>query len=881
MPIIMVLAFFYLISQGCKPELNNNIDPKMLNCGISEKDLGNRKLVSSTATLLPGQFEVFNQDGEVVTDYEVTPKNCLVLPQISPASSVVHSNGTAARFSGAILEFRSCAQDCAVFPICGYFKTASVIKGPSLYAQVAGNARGLTAIFDAETGPQSIDISENSCLRIDASGNGTLRVSDAESNFIETTLQEILEESPRKDSLPILSLRGPLNADEIFCKKNSGSYKLSVGFCVPKDLRDYCQEFRMQYGKKELEEAFGTADCQRIWIDLNKSQRLAFGAMRLRSPKVFSNLPNLKSLNLSGNPELGTFRELVGTRNIEELIVSHANFDLSEIVLFPLLRTLVIGELKANWQVAPAFPQIKSLEISSYENFDPAILDKFPNLENLTIDKNSNPNAPLSVLASLKKLKKLKINIVRNVDYAIPTLLSLEELEINGSLDVFIGQLPGLRIAKVSDSSSITALTSSMALEELNLEVGLFENREAYTQLQDMAFPSVKKVKLTNLDSFDVLNAFPSVEQLDVSISKISSFNYQTKFDLAALRKLLKLKDLSLGYTEYQEQALPLEDIYWPNLLALKTNCPCTYSRLNLPKLQELTILSSPDKGLDLSTSSLPSLKNLIIDDWSETPPKLPLMNELLTLKIGILRSFDLLADVAPNLKSLTFCMDSQFSTHYIPKMVEKLSNHCSHFDADILRQFNNLKELSIVVPKTISNNSLSSIIKLETLKFESGWDDAIVSQLNNILNAETIVATSTEMGWGLPNSSVVFKGTKNLILDGLRIEDYSGVYRSRFPDLQSLNSTTIWRNRASRDLTEYSEWVNALSGLQIQYKNFTGTLSDEIWQGLNCSSPPEGTLLEKICSPSHFNSKTQRFEKFAWEYRPSPGMGGWDYDLF
>jgi hypothetical protein len=889
----VLLIFVCLIFQGCRPTLSNKVDREFLECGVSSQSIGSRKVFRSQHDLIGDELQVFDAEGAVISDYEITSKNCLILSDSSHATSIVIRNSSAARLDKVDLDFRSCGQDCSVFAQCGYFESGSAKAGAWAYPKIRNASGNLNAILEAETGTHSVDVSEKSCVRIDSSTQGTLRIIDSEGKFLESSLQNFLRVSPRHNATLQIVLREPLSKEEIFCKRNTASYKMVEDKCVLKDMRDFCSEFKNQVNKKFIRMNFETQNCERMWVSLSVAEKISFTAADLKSVKYFSNLPNLKGLNLSGNPDLGSLSEMKGTDGIEELIVSHSNFDLTELGLFPSVRSLAIGKIKEDWVRSPIFPQIKRIELSNDEEFDAEILKKFPNIEELVLNNRAEISGSLEFLESFDSLKKIEIR-GGSLSKKFPSIKSLEEIYAE-SLVYFNGDYPNLKVVEIKRPDNLGILGSSMNLERIIVSES--EVDAPYESLSGMVFQKVKLAKLSHVDTFKVLNSFPSVEHLELTLYGLGWAGSLEKFDVAPLHKLINLEYLKLETGDFWGNVLPFEGITFPNLKEADISCGCDLKNMNMPVLARMN-LSSSLHYLDLSTAVMPALQELEIYMWTVDDVVIPFLPNLTRLHAKHADDLRFLTGKVPKLTSLTLSSEGGRKIDFIPAGITSLGIFKYQVDFNRIADLPLLKNLSFE-PSDIEGfefDASNRTIHLQSL-WLSGGDGLranmqkmprfITKQYKGPLSAAVLSKVDTseivqlsEMDAGdflmfesEHDSSFAFPHVKIFMpVGGIESKDFVQKVLGRFP---AVDEITAERLSADFFFSVYSlltsETSQLLSKLSFTLEAVYGYLDDEKWSALDCMNHyQEENAIGLLCRGNGLMNK--------WDYRPTRWFT-WDYE--
>ena len=379
-------------------------------------------------------------------------------------------------------------------------------------------------------------------------------------------------------------------------------------------------------------------------LNLSSNNLMANDFRVLQSP--LSNLTQLKTLNLSNNPE-GISALLQGIlpslKYLEELRLSNTHLnshDLSKICLsLASLSCLKCLDLSMN--------AIGSDGLRALAN----ILKEFPLLEGLDISRSCIKEDDISVLCKglvpLKKVKYLNLSgnridlEVLDDDLFLPPTLEefiFSDIITHGEkLFAKMKQLKNLRKLHLNklrlracDVEVLADMLSSfLLLEDLSLAHIVVPDIKCETILSAIkSLGNIKKIYLSGIKLLDeralayMLSSLLSLEELVFTDMNVANVNYEISF--SAIKLLTHLRKLNLGgVTVRGEKALfdmlsslaVLEEIVFPNVYLMNTDCMTGYfnslESLRYLKNLDLHCTKIHKPGVEALARVLPSLQLL------------------------------------------------------------------------------------------------------------------------------------------------------------------------------------------------------------------------------------------------------------------------------
>lgn len=768
-------AIFILLSIGCtqKP-WSNRVDNLVLECGAVDSYSADTtllvELTPDSAIADKNDLEVYKVTSASKMEplsFDLSSKNCLKLNRRDMDSaervSIILKKRQAAEFMAKDFgetkveaHLKACGSSCHAFPLCGVVpEVGDERNGKSIFKLQVAESTPVNASIEYDFVSRPLEVNERQCFSISQSSLGKLKVQDAEGNFFEGSVEEVLAQSARSQ-FPVgtLTLRGPLTQQERFCKNNSGYYRMEGAECVPKTYRDFCKDSPWHVGVIALSSFFVRQDCDRGEEFLQSAKTLDFSNKNLTNLEVLSGLKNLKDLNLSGN-KIQSLNSLLDTWNIEVLRLDYnaTRFDISSLGRFKNLKVLQLSS--TNFINSDQLAVMDSVEELLISRMDAVLLRKFPRLKKLIINADADldisdiPNGGLQSLTihfanrvsgfpSLKKFEKL-------VELEFSYIESFED----GGRIPYIPSLTSLAIDE-SPLPIIDALSKIENFVDLDVRTPKTSIQNAIPQLRNLknlTFESYDEVDLgwlsccSNLETLTLLGMFESLDTLPL-LPKVRTFDGQ-QLELKSISGLEKLPQLTylnltmnlpdLDFSKFPELS-NLEELIYTTIGGQPAQKSSVAWLQKIPALRSLTLAINPtDEDLgailpkDLRSFSLISHT---MEDLSFLKKMSSLRNLGLYLKEGEIKDASainmqplesLAIDVRPeNLSRLpkfgkidyllldTIGWDDKVTEDYVSPLWEKIPE---------------VKEMRIS-GDVISLKGLEKVDELEILKLDGPFED-------------------------------------------------------------------------------------------------------------------------------------------------------------
>ena len=356
--------------------------------------------------------------------------------------------------------------------------------------------------------------------------------------------------------------------------------------------------------------------------------------------KSFTELNQLKSLNLYYSQSLTNITPLTNLTQLASLNLSHCN-SLSDITPLTNLTQLTSLNLSYCDELLDITPLTNLTQLTSL------ILERCSRLKDITPLTKLTQLISLSLMSCnrlkditpIKKLTKLKSLHISNYEFLSDTRL-LEKLT----------QLTSLYISWCISLTDITPIEKLTQLTSLNIEY--FESLTDVTSLEKLTQLTSLKLTHTHLSDITPLEKLTQLKSLDISGS-------QSLLDITPLEKLTQLKSLDISSCESLLDITPLKKLTQLTSLDLSHygSLPDITPLTNLTQLNSLNI-SHCESLLDITP--LEKLINLMSLDISkcESLSDITPLEKLINLKSLDISKCESLSDITPlekliNLKSL------------------------------------------------------------------------------------------------------------------------------------------------------------------------------------------------------------------------------------
>lgn len=679
------------------------------------------------------------------------------------------------------IELVNCAGYCQAFPICGEIRDVLQNKVNRGGVLRIGNSVGSTLISVTEKNQtRPLIANEKGCFRLPT--GETLNVVDSIGNFIEVKLEDLSRHGVGE--LVVINLREQLSEDEKTCRLSPNKFILRGKKCYAKNFLEICKDFPQNPGVLMLSRYFMRHDCNAIFSYLNSRSKIEFNAKRLTNPEIFSALPNLRELELSGN-SFTSVENLIGSDLVAlNLNDGKVDFDVASLNSFQSLRKLsLVGTHLVNLQNLSRFDTIEELKVSTS---DQKLLRSFPNLKNLEMQGDID----LSSVLNPAKITRLVLRISdepRNIEM-LSRFKNLEDLEISSLKLPEDFSLPKfLRLKKLSIINSefpdLRELESSSTLVDLQIAIDLDYQSES----AESGMPVLKSVKVLDLlgdkaDNLSILKKFPNVEILnlggDISVSEAP--------------RAESVREIVGKYVEPESYSI-LEN--FPNVRRVFLGSATGgVSDKDFPPLEFLEEFEGAVVNLEegdnlLWLSKIPRIKKLhlsVIGRNKEIKLSLAKTFEDLYLKSEMVKSVEF-SDLLPNLNTLT--------VYSLPKMSDarlimpKL-NDFSFVDAKVvdylaLPVFSSVEKVSISFDDSMSTEQQITDLGKEN-KFPNAVKLGVSHSEKNVFLKYFPKLTELDLGNTLPSfvGFPILKHLKTLHLSGSFLS-LNGI--ENFPNVETL----------------------------------------------------------------------------------------------
>ena len=792
--------FFVLMLLGCERGLlNNRLDDLALTCGTEALDasLGTQffRIDKGTSLFEKEDIQLFATTAEgiiIPVEFLLTRKNCIqvnsskIPPQKFQISIIFKDrsagfvNMNSRNDSAGFIEMQDCDKYCQAFPVCGSIEISRSIDGKlGRVFQVSGPRDAkLNATLDQNLVSTSIVINRNNCFVIPNDSNGKLSLQDNLGNFLETDSADLIR-THNKDHVSLLTLRVPLNPDEILCKGNPFSYRMEGGKCVPKSFKYICQDTPSNGGVALVSTYYMRPDCEAIDFSLKDLTELLFYSKSFSNVEVFSGLENLREIDLSVN-YISSLKLLIGVPKLEYLNIIGNNipFDISSIAHLTSLKRISLGNSKiVGLDLIPSFPNIEEIEIDSI-NIE--ILSKLPNLKKLIV--TTDGNLDFNSFQNLSQLEDLKIVGGKDISNlgALVRFVNLKSLAFT-SIGKFAA---GEKLPVIKNLQTLTFETMNLPdLLTLSDFKKLTQLKINFTRISDrLQWPENRSVTLMEVTTFsgqdlDWLKVFQNLEDLTLnggveSLSTLPALERLKRLNLDGinfgslgdLTKVPNLESLFLG--KYGSELDLAELPFFPHLQTFEYSRD-SLSQYDLAWIKQLPNLNSLTLKLDL--------KSLIDgDDLPENLDFLSLTSSTLT-NLDFLQKLHKLRSLSLNLISVDGLENHVFDLPY----VKNVSLSLKKVQYSRMPVFSGalIADISLIGDESIEarDENISRFPHVKILKFENSENS--LSLLSNFLDVETLELNSPMIDFSsLPEMA----NMHSLSLSTIDLENLSGIEKMR-----------------------------------------------------------------------------------------------------
>lgn len=369
------------------------------------------------------------------------------------------------------------------------------------------------------------------------------------------------------------------------------------------------------FRKPVLKKILDTKMCN-ILIKYNQHDFRSLTYRRQISYRMISKLDQqqaIQKLNAS-NLKINDLSFLMPLQHLIEINLS--NNELKDISKLSQLPALQVIDLSANMldsiQRWPALPHLKELnlsstQISSIHKITPYIqitslnisnnsiynIDKikdFKQLENLDI--SNNPLYSIEVLSNMQHLKSLKVSGVLSSSIKLPTLATLEKLDVSYST----------KLLTQTDTATILNEKLINQLKELNLSNTQLQNLNILSNLSNTNHLQKLNLSSNQLNAIINLTLAKDLKELNLNNNNLGTSSCYLP---SSIENLFMSNTNSNDYSFIE----PLQQL---KELDLSSNRIQFYDTFQLPKLEVLDV-SYCQNLQDLKKLQMPHLKKLVI----------------------------------------------------------------------------------------------------------------------------------------------------------------------------------------------------------------------------------------------------------------------------
>ncbi|RYZ57096.1 MAG: leucine-rich repeat domain-containing protein [Proteobacteria bacterium] len=866
MKLKVIFVFLILPTLFSCKTLNNRFNELALDCGASEVSNDSNQYFAIEGQQGFSEVDVslfeISSGKPLPLEFSITKKSCIKILRGAKSSPrelvIVFRNQSAAKFVLPVslkqsrkIFLESCHSYCLIFPMCGKFTEADASDVSKKVFHIATQSKeGLDAIVDDGSKISTVKINDAGCFSLPKDAGGTIKIRNERGSFLEADLTKLIQ-STASEQVSNITLRDPLSVEEIRCKEKKKSHFLDNGKCFAKSFKEYCEDENKTIGVVILSSYFLNADCADIDLVLKNKTNLIFPSKSFNNPEIFSNLPNLRELNISGN-YITSLENLIEVPNLEKVILfaNKVPFDISSLSSIPSLRKIDITsspitgiqrlsqlpnieEIFVNTRDFSIFEKmnhLKSVEISGFDVIDVSKIPDLPYLEKLKFSNGSS----IANIGALKKFKNLK------------------ELYFNGDLDPE-DEFPDLKLDKFEIS---------------------FGTNIDFSKLKNLQHVKNMEMKIVDFENYSKFPTFPNLETLDLYVD--DSF---PKTDLKFLTNFPNVKDLSLGYVSDSLADMP--ELNKLKRLSFTSTGYTSFKGLENLKNLEVLEISDTSQGVDFET--LPPLQNLIEFNstyhlvykdsisWMSKFQKLKKLKinlnytellkasdfpedlEDLSLESSHLEDINFLKDM-PKLVSLDLRLkgNHSFSYHdfdlpYIKRA--KIELHHTYYQA--FPTFSNVEHLEIYsrgAELGDVNPAGPRFPRVKTLFYQDPTED--LTMLNDFKQLESLnLDTRVIQLSSIPKLNKL----RNLILNDPDLEGLNGI--ENLPNIENLEFVATNRLTSLEGLTVLKN-LKAIQG--------STNLREQFGKGINCPESIDVSVgLRKYCLDTQ--------KSFAPSFGPDP----------
>ncbi|MEI6312482.1 MAG: DUF4153 domain-containing protein [Bacteroidota bacterium] len=320
-------------------------------------------------------------------------------------------------------------------------------------------------------------------------------------------------------------------------------------------------------------------------------QSLNASSLRINDLSFLMPLQHLIEINLSNN-ELKDISKLSQLPSLQIVDLSVNMLDsIHKWPELPHLKELNLSNTKiSNLHKITPYTQITSLNISNNSIYTIDEITDFKQLENLDI--SNNPLSSITVLSILQHLKSLKISGVLSPSIKLPTLASLEKLDVSNSTKL------------TTQTDTITVFSEKLInqLKELNISNTQLQNLNILSNLSSTNHLQKLNLSSNNLNALINLSLANELKELNLNNNNLGA---STCWLPTSIEYLYVSNTNSSDYTFIE----PLQQL---KELDLSSNRIQFNDTFQLPKLEVLDV-SNCQYLLDLKKMQLPHLKKLVI----------------------------------------------------------------------------------------------------------------------------------------------------------------------------------------------------------------------------------------------------------------------------
>ncbi len=320
-------------------------------------------------------------------------------------------------------------------------------------------------------------------------------------------------------------------------------------------------------------------------------QKLNASNLKINDLSFLMPLQHLIEINLSNN-ELKDISKLSQLPALQVIDLSANMLDsIQRWPALPHLKELNLSstQISSIHKITP-YIQITSLNISNNSIYNIDKIKDFKQLENLDI--SNNPLKSIEVLSNMQHLKSLKVSGVLSPSIKLPTLATLEKLDVSSST----------KLSTQTDTVSILSEKLINQLKELNLSNTQLQNLNILSNLSNTNHLQKLNLSSNQLNAIINLTLAKDLKELNLNNNNLGTSSCYLP---SSIENLFMSNTNSNDYSFIE----PLQQL---KELDLSSNRIQFYDTFQLPKLEVLDV-SYCQNLQDLKKLQMPHLKKLVI----------------------------------------------------------------------------------------------------------------------------------------------------------------------------------------------------------------------------------------------------------------------------